>query len=74
MLAAKLFDAECHQVRHWAVTDWEMEYIDISFQSVIPDIINIQTENVETGPVSPSAPWKKKDESLALNLVPSVKN
>ena len=56
LLAAKLYDVECGQIEYRVTTDWEGEDIKIRFKPVPPQLININTCHMETGPIQPTSP------------------
>ena len=64
LLAAKLYDAEYVQIEYRATMDWEGEDIKIRFQPVPPQLIEINSCQVEAGPIQPTVP-KLKDQNLA---------
>ena len=62
LLAAKLYDAECDQTEYRATMDWEGENITIRFQLVIPQLIDINSCQVEAGSIQPTSPKGEKPE------------
>ena len=60
LLAAELYDAECNQIEYRATMDQEGENINIRFQPVPPQLIDINSCQVEAGPVQPNGPKIKK--------------
>ena len=60
-----LFEVECHQVEH--KTTQKGECINISFQPITHDIINIQTQQVEIGLVN-EAPKNKEKPVFGLTM------
>ena len=64
MLAAKLFDVECHQVEHRPVMERKGNDISILFQSVAPNVIGAQLEQQEA--LLSNIPPPSSDENLTF--------
>ena len=62
LLAAKLYDVECNQIAYRATMDWEGENINIGFQPVPPQLIDINSCQMEVGPIQPINPKIEKPE------------
>ena len=45
--AAELYDGECNQIEIGAMMDWEGENIKFGFQPVPPNLIDINSQQVE---------------------------
>ena len=55
LLAAKLYNAECNQLEDRAMMDWEGENIKAKFQPEYPQLIDINSCQVEAGPILPTS-------------------
>ena len=66
LLAAELCDVECCGIEYKAPMDQEGENIKIGFQPVPPQLIDINSCQVEAGPLQPTSP---KIENLNLALI-----
>ena len=56
LLAAKLFDVECHEIDYRADINWDGNNILVGFQPVPPQLINTNSCQVEAGPIQPDGP------------------
>ena len=70
----KLYNAECSEIEYRATMAWEGENIKIGFQPVPPQPIDINSCQVETGPVQPTSPKIEKpdlvlDQTLVLQIL-----
>ena len=66
LLAAELYDVECNQLEHRAMMDWEGDTIKIGFQPVPPQLMDINSCQVEAGPFNPPV-LRLNNQNLALN-------
>ena len=55
LLAAKLYDVECDEIEYGATMDWKDHNISIGFQPVLPQLIDINSCQVEAGPIQPTS-------------------
>ena len=62
LLPAKLYNAEFNQLEYRAMMDQEVENFKIGFQPVSPQLIDVNSCQVETGPVQPTSPEIKRTE------------
>ena len=62
LLADELYDAECTEIEYRATMAWEVENITIRFQPVPPQLININSCQVESGSIHPSSLEIEKSE------------
>ena len=56
LLAAELYDAEYHQIEHWADMEVKGDVANISFLPVVPNTIRVQVEQVEATTTDISTP------------------
>ena len=56
LLAAELFDAECNEIEYRSTMDQEGDNISIGFQPIPPQLIDINSCQVEAGPIEPNSP------------------
>ena len=68
LLASQLYDAECDQIEYRATMDWEGGNITIGFQPVAPQLIDINSSQVEVGPVQPASPKIEKTRIWPLTI------
>ena len=69
LLAAKLYTAECHLVKHGATMKLKGDDTDISFLPVVPNTIRVQLEQVEVTSTGISPPNSSENQYLALDLI-----
>ena len=62
LLAAQLYDAGCDQIEYRTTTDWEENNINVWFQPVPPQLINIKSCQVEAGPIQLISPKIERPE------------
>ena len=62
LLAAKLYDVECNQLEYRVMMDLELENIKSGCQPVPPQLIDINSCQVEEGPVQPTSPKIERPE------------
>ena len=56
MLAAELFDAECDEIEYRVTMNWEGDDISVGFQPVPLQLADINSWQVEAGPIQPNNP------------------
>ena len=56
LIAAKLDDVEYNMLKYKTTIDWEGQNIKIGFQPVPPQLIDINSCQVEAGPIQPTSP------------------
>ena len=62
------------EVKHRATLDWEEDNIKIVFQPILPNPIDVTSEQMETETRNPSNLKKKNDQCLVLGLTPTLQN
>ena len=62
LLAAKLFDMECDEIDYRANMNRDGNNISVGFQPVPPQLIDINSCQVEVGPIQPDSPKIEKPE------------
>ena len=62
LLAAKIYDVECKSIEYGVAMDLERENITIRFQPVPPELIDINSCQVEVRPIQPTSPEVEKPE------------
>ena len=62
LLAAEFYDAEFNQLEYRSTMDQKGENIKIQFQHVPPQLIDINSCQVEAGPIQPTSPKIERPE------------
>ena len=61
LLAARLFDVECDEIKYRANMSWEGNNISVGFQPVPPQLIDTNSSQVEVGPIQSNSPKIEKN-------------
>ena len=62
LLAAKLFDADCNEIEYWVTMNQEGGNISVGFHPVPPQLADINSCQVEAGPIQPNSPKIERPE------------
>ena len=62
LLAAKLCDAECNEIEYRVTMNREGNNISVGFQPIPPQLIDINSSQVEAGPIQPNSPKCERPE------------
>ena len=56
LLAAELLDVECDEIEYRATMNWKGNDISVGFQPIPPQLFNVNSCQVEAGPIQPDSP------------------